>query len=101
IKQYEEEERAPAETPQEGADTTNYPDGAQDRKEVKEDVSKVTKVAEDKMVEWRLENGGDQKVIATIADNNETELYRVYLSWIDNEGWQVNKFEELKKNDKK
>src|SRR5690625_1039535 len=94
-------EWSPVGTTQEGAHTTNYSNGSQDRKEIKEAVSKVTKVAEDNMVEWRVENGGDQKVIATISDDNETEFYRVYLSWIDNEGWQVNKFEELKKNDKK
>src|SRR5690625_3276938 len=94
-------EWSPVGTTQEGTHTTNYSNGSQDRKEIKKAVSKVTKVAEDNMVEWRVENGGDQKVIATISDDNETEFYRVYLSWIDNEGWQVNKFEELKKNDKK
>src|SRR5699024_9473289 len=97
-------EWSPVGTTQEGAHTTNYYNGSQDRKEIKEikeAVIKVTKVDEDNMVEWRVENGGDQKVIATISDDNETEFYRVYLSWIDNEGWQVNKFEELKKNDKK
>src|SRR5699024_8302540 len=54
-------EWSPVGTTQEGAHTTNYSNGSQDRKEIKEAVSKVTKVAEDNMVEWRVENGGDQK----------------------------------------
>lgn len=92
---------SPIGTSQEGTHTTSYQNGSQDRIEIKRAVSNVTKLAEDNMVEWRVENGGDQKVIATVSDNNETEYYRVYLTWVDNQGWQVNRLEELKQNDKK
>lgn len=96
-----EGEWSPIGTTQEGSHTTNYQNGSQDRIEIKKAVSAVTKVDEDNMVEWRVENGGDQKVIATVSDDKETEYYRVYLTWVDNEGWQVNKLEDLKQNDKK
>ena len=53
------------------------------------------------MIEWRVENGGNKKVEATITNGKQTETYRVYLTWIDNKGWKVTKYEELKRNDKK
>lgn len=53
------------------------------------------------MIEWWIENGGDQKVIATVSDTAETEVFRVFLSWVDNEGWQPTKVEILIENDKK
>lgn len=88
------------ETVQEGTHTTNYDDGSQDRIEIKEGVMRATGLSED-LVEWRVGNGGDQKVIATVSDPDETRIYRVYLSWIENQGWQPTKVEVLKENDKK
>lgn len=61
----------------------------------------VTGIPEDNMIEWWVGNGGDQKVVATVSDREETETYRVYLSWVDNEGWQPTKLETLVENDKK
>lgn len=92
---------SPSGTSQKGPHTTNYQNGSQDRIEIKRAVSEVTGVAEDNMVEWRVENNGEQKVISTISDNNETEFYRVYLTWVDNQGWQTQRLEHLKENDKK
>lgn len=91
----------PVGTTQEGEHTTNYNAGSQDRIEIKRATSAVTNINGDDMVEWRVENGGDQKVVATVSDKDETDIFRVYLSWIDIEGWQVTKLEKLKENDKK
>lgn len=91
----------PVETNQEGPHTTNYSSESADRVEIKEAVVAATGLDPDDMVEWKVENGGDQKVLATVSDHDETELYRVYLSWIDSSGWQVMKIEELIENDKK
>lgn len=92
---------SPTGTSQSGSHTTNYQNGSQDRMEIKKAASAVTDIAEDNMEEWRVENGGDENVIATVSNDNETEYYRVYLTWVDNKGWQVNKLEELEQNDKK
>lgn len=92
---------APSGTSQKGPHKTNYQNGSQDRIEIKSAVSEVTGVSEDDMVEWRVENNGEQKVISTISDSDETEFYRVYLTWVDNQGWQTQRLEHLKKNDKK
>ena len=40
------------------------------------------------MIEWHVGNGGEQKVIATVSNRAKTEYYRVYLDWIDGEGWK-------------
>ncbi len=91
----------PSGTEQNGPHTTVYTDGSQDRIEINHAVSNATGIASEDMVEWFIENGGDQKVIATVSDKAETETYRVYLSWVDDEGWQPTKIETLITNDKK
>ncbi|MBT2598245.1 MULTISPECIES: YrrS family protein [unclassified Oceanobacillus] len=91
----------PIGTEQEGPHTTTYDDGSQDRIEIKEATSMVTGINPENMVEWRVENGGDQKVVATVSNMDETQVFRVYLQWIDGEGWQPTKVEELIENDKK
>lgn len=86
----------PIGTSQEGPHTTNYSDGSNDRIEIKRAVSNVTGIAEDDMIEWRVENGGEQKVVSIISNKEKSEYYRSYLTWIDNEGWQVIKVERIK-----
>lgn len=78
-----------------------YTSGSQDRIEIKEAASVATGIPGDDMIEWWVGNDGDQKVVATVSDRAETETYRVYLSWIDGEGWQPTKVETLIVNDKK
>ncbi|MEG0553418.1 MAG: DUF1510 family protein [Carnobacterium sp.] len=46
-----------------------------------------------------MENNGDQKVVATVSDTQQTKTYRIFLTWIENKGWQPNKVEQLKAND--
>lgn len=58
-------------------------------------------LAEGDMITWWLQNGGDQKVIGTVSNRSETQTYRVYLSWMDNQGWQPTLVEVLKENDQK
>lgn len=87
----------PIGTEQSGPHTTNYDDGSQDRIEIKEAIRSATGLED--MVELWIGNGGDQKVIATVATPDNSDIYRVYLSWIDEEGWQPTKVEKLKEND--
>ncbi|MFD1038565.1 YrrS family protein [Virgibacillus byunsanensis] len=91
----------PVGTDQEGEHTTTYEEGSQDRNEMEQAIRVATRLQEGNMTTWWLENGGDQKVIATVSNKDESENYRVYLSWIDNQGWQPTKVEILKENDQK
>ncbi|WP_068674407.1 YrrS family protein [Oceanobacillus sp. Castelsardo] len=86
-------------TEQEGQHTVNYSEGSQDRKEMTVAIQTATGLVEGNYREWWVANGGDQKVIATVSDSNQSEVYRVYLAWNDGEGWQPTKVELLKEND--
>lgn len=94
IKAYEGDWK-PIGTEQVGPHTTNYNDGSDDRAEIKKAVAAVTGIEEDKMIEHWVGNGGDQKVISTVQDEANDDIYRVYLEWIDEDGWQVKKVEKI------
>lgn len=84
-------------TEQSGSHTTNYDEGSQDRIEMESAIQLATGL--DDMTALWIGNGGDQKVIATVSSSDNSEIYRVYLSWIEGEGWQPAKVEELKESD--
>lgn len=86
----------PIGTTQEEPHTTNYEDGSQDRKEIRDAILFVTNVNEENLIEHWIGNGGDQKVIATVEDRSTKNIYRLYLSWVERNGWQVTLVERLK-----
>lgn len=90
----------PIGTTQIGEHVTDYSNGSVDRIEIKRAVSLVTNIAEDDMIEHWVGNDGEQKVHATVEQKSTQHFYRVYLSWIDGEGWQPTLVERLKENDK-
>lgn len=83
-------------TNQTGKHETNYTDGSADRVEIKRAVSMVTGLEESNITEHWVGNDGNQKVTATVSNKAFTEFYRVYLSWVDQEGWQPTKVEKIK-----
>lgn len=87
---------SPIGTEQTGPHTTKYEDGSQDRIEIKRAASMVTGIPEDELIEIWIGNGGHQKVVATVSNRAQTENYRVFMSWVDGEGWQPTKLETLK-----
>ncbi|WP_164216270.1 YrrS family protein [Virgibacillus sp. YIM 98842] len=89
----------PVGTEQEGPHTTDYSDGSQDRIEIEEAVIYATGLNENDITTHWVGNDGDQRVVATVSDGDHTEIYRVFLSWIDGEGWQPTKVEELEEVD--
>lgn len=86
----------PIGTVQEEPHTTDYTDGSQDRIEIKRAISLVTKIDENDMTELWVGNDGHQKVVATVTNKEKTEIYRIYLTWVENEGWQVTLGERIK-----
>jgi len=91
----------PIETEQSGQHTTNYDDESQDRKEMEKAIKSVTGLDDDMILWWVGNDGDQQKVVATVSPSDNSKTYRVYLSWIDNNGWKPTKVEELKVNDKR
>lgn len=93
----------PVGTSQTGEHTTQYDKGTTDRQEMENALSYATGISTDNMTVWWLENGGmpNKNVIGTISTKDSKEIYRVYLEWVDGEGWKPTKLEKLKENDKR
>lgn len=91
----------PIGTEQEGPHSVVYEDGSQDRMEMEKALQYATGLSEDNIITWWLQRNGDQKVIGTVSDKAETQTYRVYISWVDNQGWQPTLVEVLSENDQK
>lgn len=86
----------PIGTTQTGPHITNYDDGSADRIEIKRATAAVIGIPEEDMVEYWIGNDGDQKVTATVEQLSTHRLYKAYLTWVDGEGWQVTRYDEIK-----
>src|SRR5699024_11824075 len=71
-----------------------YDKESQDWNEMEEAIKYATGL-NDMTTHW-IGNDGDQKVVGTVANPDNTEIYRVYLSWQTDDGWQPTKVEKLK-----
>ncbi|MEN2765906.1 YrrS family protein [Ornithinibacillus xuwenensis] len=92
----------PVGTEQTGPHTTQFVTESQDWKEMEKAIRLATGLSEEEMETYWIGNGGDQKAIGTVTNKAETEIYRVYISWVDGQGWQptlVEVLKELEKND--
>jgi hypothetical protein len=87
----------PVGTAQTGQHTSIYSEGHVDWAEKLNAIAYTTGLSADNMIVWRIQNGGDpQKSIGVVSSNNKEEKYRVYLQWVDGEGWKPEKMETLK-----
>lgn len=90
----------PVETKQdiEGEHRVVYDTESQDWAEMLQAVRQATGLTEANMVTDYIGNGGSpNKAVATVYNrNNNNEIYRVYLKWIEGKGYQAQKMEELK-----
>lgn len=86
----------PVGTIQEGPHTTQFDKSSQDWKEMTEALLLATDLSEENMIIHWLGRGGEQEAIGTVSSKDHSEMYRVYLSWVDEEGWQPTKVEVLK-----
>lgn len=92
----------PVGTEQEGEHVTQFDTTTQDWEEMEEAVHLGAGLNPDNSIIWHIGNGGSpQKAIGTITNKAQTEVYRVYIQWIDERGWKPTKVEVLKENDKK
>ncbi|GLI82839.1 YrrS family protein [Rossellomorea marisflavi] len=91
----------PVGTSQSGEHVSSYDLGTPDWNEKVKALSYATGIPENNMTVWYIEgNGSPQKSIGTVSAKNDSQAYRVYLQWIDGEGWQPTKVQELIENDK-
>ncbi|MBP3039360.1 DUF1510 family protein [Bacillaceae bacterium Marseille-Q3522] len=87
----------PVGTSQTGEHVTTY--GGVDWEEMEKAVSYATGLAEDEMTIWFMGNGGHNKSVATISSKDNSAHYKVYIEWVDSEGWKPTKVEELKERE--
>lgn len=83
----------PIGTVQEGEHYNVY-DGV-DWDEMVDAISYATGISEDAMTIQFLGNNGHNKSVGTIYTKNKEQIYRVYIEWIDGQGWKPSKVEEL------
>lgn len=84
----------PIGTVQEEPHTTQFNKETQDWLEMEEAIQLATGL--EQMTTLWIGNGGNQKAIGTVSSMDKTNIYRVYLTWVTNEGWQPTKVEKLK-----
>lgn len=87
----------PIPTQQTGEHVSQYVKSSVDWKEKQEAIAYATGLSIDDTITWKIKNGGSpQKSIGIVSSKDKVEMYRVYLEWIDNEGWKPVKLDVLK-----
>ena len=86
----------PVGTKQTGEHVSLYDGTSDDWHEKVEAISYVTGLSKDDMIIWKIRNGGNpQKSVGIVSSKDEAKKYRVYLDWVDGEGWQPVKMDIL------
>lgn len=86
----------PIGTSQTGNHVSSYEKGTADWNEKLQALQYATGLSPDNMITIFLGNGGSpQKAIGTVTSNDQSEKYRVYLDWVDGEGWKPTKMDVL------
>lgn len=91
----------PVGTNQTGEHYTKFDEGSDDRLEISDAIMKATQLHEADYILWWIGNDGFNKAFTDIERKTTGELLRVYLSWIDDDGWQVTKIEKLSRSEHK
>ncbi|SFF53016.1 Protein of unknown function [Halobacillus alkaliphilus] len=93
-------EPVPTEMNTSGNHNISYNKDSQDWNELIKAVSKATGLSEDNMITWWVGNGGSpQKAEATVSNKEKTEHYRVFIQWVDGEGYKPVKLEVLEEKE--
>lgn len=88
-------------TSQSGQHTSSFDSNSVDWKEKKEALSYATGIPQEEMIVWYISGDGPQGAIGTISPKSDpNNAYRVYINWVDGEGWKPVKMYKLKHNDK-
>lgn len=88
----------PVGTSQTGEHVTQYDEGSTDWQEMLKAISVATGTTTDDMTVLWIGNGGNpnKNVVGTIKTKDSGSIYKVYLEWVDGQGWKPTKLEQLK-----
>ncbi|WP_301109614.1 YrrS family protein [Sporosarcina sp.] len=86
----------PIGTSQTGEHVSKYDGSSDDWNEKKQAIAYATGLSEDEMIFWRIQNGGSpQKSEGIVSSKDKSEKYKVYIEWVDGEGWKPVKMDVL------
>lgn len=86
----------PIGTKQTGEHVSRYDGESDDWYEKKEAISYATGIPENDLIYWRIQNGGSpQKSEGIVSDKSKDKKFKVYLEWVDGEGWKPVKMDVL------
>lgn len=85
----------PVGTVQTGEHHNSY-DGV-DWDEMVDAITYATGLSEDQMTIQFLGNNGPNKSVGTVYTKGKAEIYRVYIEWVDGQGWKPTRVEQLSK----
>jgi cytoskeletal protein RodZ len=89
-------------TTQSGEHNTVFDQNAVDWQEMILAYSYATGIDKNNMTVWWNENGGaPNTAVGTISEKGSDQTFRVWIEWVDGEGWKPVKVEELIENDKR
>ncbi|WNF21814.1 DUF1510 family protein [Mesobacillus jeotgali] len=98
----ENPEWKPVGTTQSGEHNTVFDQNAVDWQEMILAYSYATGIDKDNMTVWWNENGGaPNTAVGTVSQKGSDQTFRVWVEWVDGEGWKPVKVEELIQNDKR
>jgi cytoskeletal protein RodZ len=86
----------PIGTTQTGEHVSLYDVKSVDWNEKKQALAYATGLSQDSMIFLKIKNGGGpQKSIGIVSSRDSSQKYRVYLEWVDGEGWKPVKMDKL------
>ena len=86
----------PIGTTQTGDHASQYDGKSVDWNEKKKALAYATGLSENEMLFLKIKNGGGpQKSIGIVSSKDKSEKYRVYLEWVDGQGWKPVKMDKL------
>lgn len=90
----------PVGTTQTGEHVAVYDGNSTDWQEMLQAISYGTGLEQNNMTVWFLGNNGQNQSIGTISSKDQSVFYRVFLEWVDGQGWKPIKIEELYESDR-
>ncbi|OAH56087.1 MULTISPECIES: DUF1510 family protein [Bacillaceae] len=88
-------------TSQSGTHTSSFEMDSTDWQEKVKALSYATGIASDDMTVWYISGNGPKGAIGTVSPKaDQNDAYRVYIEWVEGQGWKPVKVQKLEQNDK-
>jgi cytoskeletal protein RodZ len=86
----------PIGTTQSEPHVTTFDKNSVDWKEMLDAISYATRLSPSEMIVWFIGNNGPNKAVATISTKDKKQHYKVYIEWVEQQGWKPTKVQQLR-----